>query len=123
MKTTTSTFKKAENPVLNGFKALLEEMKEELLSELRNEFQSVSRFDEDKLIKPGEAAQRLGISTRTLKRYRDDNKIPYVQRGNLILYSEKEIQRMIQGTYCPNVPEPEPEIPRRGRPSRFNLKV
>ena len=108
--------------LLKSFREMLDEWKEELISELRTR-PSLSSFDDDRLIQAGDAARRLGISTRTLKRYRDDNKIPFIQRGNLFLYSEKEIQRMITENYHPNVSEVQSIQKRKGRPSNFRINL
>ena len=52
-----------------ALKAILAEFKE-LIHELRSDH-SGNHLSQGNLIRPGEAAKRLGVSTRTLKRYRD----------------------------------------------------
>ncbi len=50
-----------------------------------------------RLLKPKEAAERLGISTKTLKRMRQDQRIPYVEISpGLYRYAEKSLEKWIR---------------------------
>lgn len=120
MQTKTSKQNQFENSILSTLRDMFEELKNDLLEELKADFQP-SYLEKDRLLKPSEAAQILGISQRTLKRYRDDNKIPFVKRGNLILYYEKSLNSLNKEEYSGEPTIYEEPIKRKGRPSKFSL--
>lgn len=52
------------------------------------------RFFTDK-----EVSTRLKVSRRTLQDYRNEGRIPYIQLGGKILYSESDIEKMLLDGY------------------------
>lgn len=52
------------------------------------------RFFTDK-----EVSARLKVSRRTLKDYRNEGRIPYIQLGGKILYRESDIEKMLLDGY------------------------
>ncbi len=55
-----------------------------------NEYKK-NNLAEKRFLKSEDAARLLGVSRRTLERYKADNKIPFLQKGGLIQYDYFEL--------------------------------
>ncbi len=51
---------------------------------------------EDSLLTPGEAAEILRVSRRTLHRWKNKGKIPHVRIGEQIRYKRSELEKLMQ---------------------------
>jgi excisionase family DNA binding protein len=48
------------------------------------------------LLSTKEAAARIGVSTRTLHRYKDRNKLTYIKLDGLLKFERSDVERFMQ---------------------------
>lgn len=58
-------------------------------------------FNGDRYITDDELSRRLKIHRRTLNDYRKNGILPYIYFGGKILYSEKDILKILEKSYYP----------------------
>jgi len=73
----------------------LYEFKLELLEEMKNAIQSLKPQEPKKYLKSSEVMELLSISPGTLQNLRLNGTLPYSKIGGIILYEEKEIERVL----------------------------
>lgn len=73
----------------------LYEFKLELLEEMKNAIQSLKPQEPKKYLKSSEVMELLSISLGTLQNLRLNGTLPYSKIGGIILYEEKEIERVL----------------------------
>lgn len=74
----------------------LYEFKLELLEEMKNAIQSLKPQEPKKYLKSSEVMELLSISPGTLQNLRLNGTLPYSKIGGIILYEEKEIERVLE---------------------------
>ena len=74
----------------------LYEFKLELLEEMKKEIQSLKPQEPKKYLKSSEVMELLSISPGTLQNLRLNGTLPYSKIGGIILYEEKEIERVLE---------------------------
>lgn len=63
------------------------------------------------LLKPDQAAERLAISTRTLRKLRREGKLHYIRVRSGIRYDPDDLDRYVEGAReCRSISEPAPHI-------------
>lgn len=73
----------------------LYEFKLELLEEMKKVIQSLKPQEPKKYLKSSEVMELLSISPGTLQNLRLNGTLPYSKIGGIILYEEKEIERVL----------------------------
>ena len=73
----------------------LYEFKLELLEEMKKVIQSLKQQEPKKYLKSSEVMELLSISPGTLQNLRLNGTLPYSKIGGIILYEEKEIERVL----------------------------
>lgn len=56
---------------------------------------SIQSINQSRLLTEQEAASFLAVTTRTMRRYRDANVIPFIRLGGTIRYDRIKIQRAL----------------------------
>ncbi|NGX84864.1 helix-turn-helix domain-containing protein [Aequorivita sp. KMM 9714] len=74
----------------------LYEFKLELLEEMKKVIQSLKPQEPKKYLKSSEVMELLSISPGTLQNLRLNGTLPYSKIGGIILYEEKEIERVLE---------------------------
>lgn len=74
----------------------LYEFKLELLEEMKKVIQSLKPQESKKYLKSSEVMELLSISPGTLQNLRLNGTLPYSKIGGIILYEEKEIERVLE---------------------------
>lgn len=74
----------------------LYEFKLELLEEMKKVIQSLKQQEPKKYLKSSEVMELLSISPGTLQNLRLNGTLPYSKIGGIILYEEKEIERVLE---------------------------
>lgn len=128
--------KSIKDEVMNETKSLFEELvstlRRDLVQAIRKELANSPRLPfpnvEDSLLKSGEAAKKLGISTRTLNRWRDSGRINPIRRNGYCYYSQNQINQINEEGFSDQV-KPTPTIheslkkSKSGRKAKFNLSA
>lgn len=73
----------------------LYEFKLELLEEMKKVIQSLKPQEPKRYLKSSEVMELLSISPGTLQNLRLNGTLPYSKIGGIILYEEKEIERVL----------------------------
>ncbi|WP_271393767.1 helix-turn-helix domain-containing protein [Aequorivita sinensis] len=74
----------------------LYEFKLELLEEMKKVIQSLKPQEPKRYLKSSEVMELLSISPGTLQNLRLNGTLPYSKIGGIILYEEKEIERVLE---------------------------
>ena len=74
----------------------LYEFKMELLEEMKKVIQSLKPQEPKRYLKSSEVMELLSISPGTLQNLRLNGTLPYSKIGGIILYEEKEIERVLE---------------------------
>ncbi len=124
--------KNIKEEVLIETKSFIEEvlasLRKDLVSTIRKELernQRSSTTDDDTLVKSGEAAKKLGISSRTLNRWRDSGKINPIRRNGYCYYSLQQINLINKEGFDEVLTQQTdtPITPKLGRRAKFNFSA
>ena len=74
----------------------LYEFKMELLEEIKKLVESQKKEEPKKYLKSSEVMELLSISPGTLQNLRINGTLPFSKIGGIILYAEKEIERVLE---------------------------
>lgn len=74
----------------------LYEFKLELLEEMKKVIQSLKPQEPKRYLKSSEVMELLSISPGTLQNLRLNGTLPFSKIGGIILYEEKEIERVLE---------------------------
>lgn len=74
----------------------LYEFKMELLEEIKKLVESQKKEEPKKYLKSSEVMELLSISPGTLQNLRINGTLPFSKIGGIILYEEKEIERVLE---------------------------
>ncbi len=75
----------------------------------------------DRLLRPTEAAERLGLKDPTIRKYAAQGRVPFVRVGRSLRFRESDITLVLARGLAPESPNPFPNPPptfgRRARPA------